>query len=460
MTLQVLKAQTLKQSIYQIEHSPEGSVLRITRRRDGSRSRQPTTISLTHEPDKTSLPLIDYIVRSLAAKTPSLLNIMIESSSVLKLASYFYNYKTGSETTLRSYLWRLSRFCLWVGKNPDTLIGDFQGKRNTEKARLSLQEKIESFLIELKGSGLAPSTIQDFWKTLKTFYSVNGVKLSLPHPLPRQVRYHDRSPTPEELSKVLDVAGLREKVIVSLLSLGGFRESTLVKLRYRHVRRDLEAGVTTIHVHVEAEITKGKYGDYDTFIGAEAADFLRLYLEERRRGTEKLPPEVITEDSPLIRAYTPEVRPLREDQVFQLVHELFRKAGVLGSKEGSRYQLRVHSLRKYFRTQLAALGVPSDYAEFMMGHKISTYHDIAMKGPEFLRGIYTTSGLSIKPKTRVGRLEMLKEVVRSLGLDPEKILVKEALVEPHRSILEPENQVKLLSHSLREFLLREVSGGA
>jgi intergrase/recombinase len=38
------------------------------------------------------------------------------------------------------------------------------------------------------------------------------------------------------------------------------------------------------------------------------------------------------------------------------------------------------AIRKFFRTQLAALGVQTDYIEHMMGHTISTYHDIQMKG--------------------------------------------------------------------------------
>jgi intergrase/recombinase len=40
------------------------------------------------------------------------------------------------------------------------------------------------------------------------------------------------------------------------------------------------------------------------------------------------------------------------------------------------YDLRVHSLRKYFKTQMLALGVQADYVDYMMGHTIDTYHDI------------------------------------------------------------------------------------
>ncbi|MEM2687833.1 MAG: hypothetical protein QW796_05755 [Thermoproteota archaeon] len=89
----------------------------------------------------------------------------------------------------------------------------------------------------------------------------------------------------------------------ALPEIGGFREETLAKLEYRHVKGDLERGVTPIHIHVEAEITKGKYHDYGTFIGAEAAEYLRLYIDQRRRGSlnGKIPPETLSDTSPLIR---------------------------------------------------------------------------------------------------------------------------------------------------------------
>ena len=51
----------------------------------------------------------------------------------------------------------------------------------------------------------------------------------------------------------MNLADLRDKIIVSMLGLGGFRVGTLVRLQYRHVKRDLEKMAIPIHVHVEAE---------------------------------------------------------------------------------------------------------------------------------------------------------------------------------------------------------------
>jgi hypothetical protein len=62
-----------------------------------------------------------------------------------------------------------------------------------------------------------------------------------------------------------------------------------------------------------------------------------------------------------------------------------------------------------------------------MDHTIRTYHNIQMKGVEFLRNIYASSGLSIRPKTQLNKIEMLKALAMSLDLDPDKVLGKEAL---------------------------------
>jgi len=123
----------------------------------------------------------------------------------------------------------------------------------------------------------------------------------------------DRAPTPEEIARLIDLADIRGKVIVSMLALGAFRIGTLCKLRYRHVRHDLERDIVPVHIHVEATITKGKYHDYDTFIGREAVEYLKAYLEARRNGglPNKIPPENLIDESPLIRdEHSKVVKPL------------------------------------------------------------------------------------------------------------------------------------------------------
>ena len=130
------------------------------------------------------------------------------------------------------------------------------------------------------------------------------------------------------------------------------------------------------------------------------------------------------------------------------------------SKNGRMYKLRAHSIRKYFRTQLAALGMNTDYIEYMMGHKLDTYHDVQMNGVEFLRNIYAASGLSIKPRTKISKIDALKEIIRAWGMDPEQLLTRKALSQPHRMYTGPrdreQNQLQTLSLALKDLMKKEL----
>jgi hypothetical protein len=322
---------------------------------------------------------------------------------------------------------------------------------------------LDDFVANLQAENLAPGSVSNHVKGVKALFRCNGLKLELPYSLSKRSVYEDRAPTPEDLQKMLDIADLRERVIITMLALSGFRTGTLTKLQYRHVKRDLERNMIPIHIHIEAEITKGKYHDYDTFLGQEAAEYLKVYLEYRRKGspTGRKHPEIINDESPLIRdGQSNIIKPITTGRIHSVIHNLYVKAGLLTSNpRGRRYDLRAHSIRKFYRTQLASLGVQTDYIEYMMGHTISTYHDIRMKGIEFLRGIYISSGLSIRPKTRVSKIDALKEIIRAWGLNPDEVLTRDALSQPHRTVIDQnqleQTQLTQLATALRHQMLKD-----
>jgi integrase len=397
---------------------------------------------------------------------PTLVPFTFNNASTIELAKHLLRHRTASKGTLYQYIYGVHRFCRWINSQPDQLIRscqDIEGDPDP-KALAKYSRLLDDFVGNLQAEGLAPGTIANHAKGVKALFRVNRLKLELPYNLSKRIIYSDRAPTPEELQRLLDIADLRLRVIISMLALGGFRIGTLAQLQYRHVKRDLEKMATPIHIHVEAEITKGKYHDYDTFIGQEAAEYLRVYLEIRRKGTKKIPPENIHDESPLIRNHQTKLAiPLTPAAIHKLIHDLYVKAGLIQPKPlGRRYDLRAHSIRKFFRTQMAALGVDRDYIEYMMGHTINTYHDIKMKGIEFLRGIYMASGLSIKPKTKMSKIDALKEIIRAWGLNPEEILTKDALTQPHRTVIDrsqiEENQIHQLTIALKQQMLRELRG--
>jgi len=419
-----------------------------------------------------SLPLREkkareYIVNSFNGKMSSLIPFALQNESILKLASYLLKYTTGSKHTLYQYVFGVHRFCNWMGKNPDSIIKDALSSKSNVDLYIV---KIDDFIGDLQAEDIALGTINNHVKGVKALFRVNGIGLMLPYRVPKSIRYPDRSPTPEELARIIDIADLRDKVIVSLLALSGVRIGTLTKLQYRHVKLDLESGIVPVHMHIEAEITKGKYHDYDTFIGSEGVEYLKAYLRARRVGNERLeggrkrgmPTEEIVDSSPLIRnEHQTIVAPISPGTVHYAVQGLYHRAGLIERCGRARYDLRAHSIRKYFRTQLGAIStIPTDYIEYMMGHTISTYNDIKMKGVEFLRNLYASSGLSVRPKTRLSKVEQLKMFIESLGLNPNEVLSKDALVTPHRTVVESEQRkIEVLNQTLKQAIIKELNQG-
>jgi len=409
--------------------------------------------------------LVEYVIHSLIRERPILIPFAVGNETIIELARYFLRYRSGSLQSFYAYTDTISRFSAWLGNTPDRIIADAKDEKGLSDP-ICVQKHIrliEDYVASLQDRGLSPGRVHGCAKHIKTFYKINGIEVKLPYALPRRVIYKDRAPKPEELQRLLEAGDLRDKVVLSTLALAGFREGTLVRLRYRHVREDLERGIVPLHVHVEAEITKGKYCDYDTFLGQEAVESLKLYLNARKKGLldRKVPREEITDDSPLIRdQQSKTAKPVGEKQIRKLVHRLYSKTGLLQTKTTGRYELCVHSLRKFFKTQLMALGVQTDYVEYMMGHTVSTYHDVQSKGIEFLRNIYASAGLSITPKPKGWELDALKAFARGLGLEPEKVLTKAALAEPHRIYARPEDheqaQTRVLSIAIKELIKKEL----
>lgn len=418
----------------------------------------PTEIPIPEKRGQAAL--YAWVINSLSDWGPSLVPFAFENETILEMAKQLYRKTSKSGKTLGNYVHAICRVSASLGKTPDQMIAECRLSDGTPniKALYNYAETIDDWLADLAAEGLASSSVANYLKGPKALFQKNRLELSYPFDLKQKITYKDRSPTPEELQYLIDLATIRDKAIIALLALGGFREGTLASLKYRHVKEDLEAKIMPIHVHVEAEITKGKYHDYDTFLGREAVDYLGAYLDQRRKGSPRgrRKPEEIHDNSPLfLVANIAKPTRLREEGIWNVMRRIYFKAG-LTKKRGTRYELRVHSIRKYFKTQLTALGVNDDYIEYMMGHTVDTYQDIQMKGIEFLRNIYVAADLSIRPKTRISKLEQLKELTRVLGYDPEKVLVKDALIEPHRATLGPDQQIETLRKSLKEMLRKEL----
>jgi len=435
-----------------ISEQSDGSVrtqnLIITKSLQGRKLKKPLVLKVLEPQCPADLKLQNFVIETFISRIHALAQFTFDNSSTMKIARYLLFNRTASRDCLFSYIYSVYRFCKWANIQPDQLVKKCRDKNGVPKPKGLVQTRclIEDFVAHLQTEKLSSSYVIILVKGVLALLRLHGLKLLPPFRLANYNICYDRAPSREELRKILDVADLRERVIITMLAAGGFRLGTLAKLQYQHVKSDLERGVIPVHVSVPAEITKGKYNSYYTFVNWEAVEYLTAYLNARRRGTEYIPPENIQDESPLIRyANRKQVKPVSSGCIYDVVHHLYFKAGLLVRNPGSGkdYDLRGHSVRKFFRTEMSARGVERDYINFMMGHKVCNYHDIKMKGVEYLRGIYLTSGIAIQPKIRLNKIDVLKEIMCAWGLNPEEILTRKALEQLQATAIDqnqPKNQ--------------------
>src|SRR4030067_2501403 len=235
-----------------LPHSPPGKKLS-----------PPFPIPVPEAQSPSDQRLQQYVIASLSWKMSSLVPFVFNNTSTQELAKYLLRHRTASIGTLRQYVDGIYRFSQWANMQPDQLIKSCQDMDGDPdpKALAKYSRLLDDFVGNLQAENLAPGTVSNHVKGVKALFRSSGLKLELPYSLSKRSIYDDRAPTHEELQRILDIADLRERVIITMLALGGFRIGTLVKLQYRHVKRDLEKGIIPIHIHVEAEITKGKYHD-------------------------------------------------------------------------------------------------------------------------------------------------------------------------------------------------------
>ncbi len=442
----------------------EGDQVVIYTSLTGWKLKTPVKIPLQKILETKEKGLVDYIIRSCLNDTPGVIPYIFENQSMLKLARHFLRHLSGSYRSCLLYSVNVRKYAVWLAYSPDLIIQDVK-PQGAIPDPIKVQNHcglLNDYLAELQDDFLKPAAVNNCIKAVKTFYHVNGIEVKLSERLSRKVAYKDRAPKPEELTKMLDKSAVREAFIIAALSTGGFREGTFCKLKYRHVKEDLEANRVPIHVHVEADITKGKYHDYDTFINAEASYLLKMYIADRRRGSRYTPPEEITDESPLIRSdhIAHKALGISEKTLRKIVHTIAVEAEVSKKLPNSwMYSVRTHSLRKYFRTQMSASKLDSEIIKYFMGKTIDTYEDVQSLGIETLRNLYTSADLAIRPKTQVNRIEQLKEIIRAWGENPEELLNKNALLRGNITELPEQvqnHQLSVLASQLKELIRREV----
>ena len=82
-----------------------------------------------------------------------------------------------------------------------------------------------------------------------------------------------------------------------------------------------------------------------------------------------------------------------------------------------------------------------------MGHVTDTYNDVKALGVAKLRSFYANSNLTIRPRTTMSKMQMIREFAKVVGVDPNTVQL-----EPHTKYVDPQERERL---EIRQ-LMREV----
>ena len=276
-------------------------------------------------------------------------------------------------------------YCKWRALSPKELIEEAK-RGGVKKTELKLKEFYDwlrtDYVIPEKGGkrkgerGLAPRSAGRIVEDVRVFYRENDVPIGNLHlPTPRKLKENFRKfLSAQDVKRMTDVCErLRDRAIILCAFQGGLGMRELITLNYGDVADDLEKSKIPLTLHLLRE----KEGiEYYTFLGEDAADTLRCYLKLRRKGSRYLDPEDITSDSPLFISESNRRRKERvrayESGINRAMQAVALKAGLISEEEKGRTinTAGIHALRASFSTILRDQGVPPDYVEEMLGHKL------------------------------------------------------------------------------------------
>lgn len=324
------------------------------------------------------------------------------------VSRWYHNTSRGAEVTADTYLRRLNAFLGWAERSPMELVNMEEG---------DIHNLLLDFVTHEEKRGMAGSYIMSTIKAIKSWLGHNGVfmrrKVKITGAYQTPTLQDERTPTREELREIflqatprdrvscalIAHAGVRPEVIGNYKGTDGLRLKDLPDLRIEKGRVIFDRIPAMVVVRPELSKTGKRYF---SFIGQEAADYIRSYLEDRIRSGEELGPE-----TDLVSPKWASKKFIRSLNISDGIRLSIRKAG---------YDWRPYVLRGYFSTRLMMAEARGQmifsFREFLMGHNssISATYSINKKlNEDVLDNIRDAYGSSLQFLETNGVEELLPE---------------------------------------------------
>ena len=267
--------------------------------------------------------------------------------------------RMGSEISVSNYVNAVAKFVKYLGfSDPETAL------KAMLDGEVNAGEKVDKFIdYALKELGNSHSTVRNSVFGVKKWMELNGLEIDwakIELPTSAETTETDRAPTKIELKMLLNHASsARDRFFIFAASSSGLRVGTLLSLKVGDV--DLSypdvARVTVERKRGRKFSSRGRTNArfFVTWLTPEAKNSLKQYLTEREQAGEKLTPE-----SPLIGHYLHNGTFIAIEAIQRNWVRLLKRAG-LAKKSAHWYELHIHTLRKYFRSN--CIGVDISYRE-------------------------------------------------------------------------------------------------
>jgi integrase len=342
----------------------------------------------THQPQKS------YTDKKVQHKQKGMFQVINEASPALR---YWQNeLATKSEETKRMYEVHFAEFLDFIGKNPDELI--VQRQQDLLNPDRKIQRTIESqflaFIAKKKQEGYATATLQLMFASIRSFFEIHYFPLIMRRgDYPKGDSNGVKRATKDAILKIMRNDKARNKVTTKPAILfvkdSGLRISDVRRLNCDFFLQALEKDPDTELIEITLITQKTKLLA-KTFIGKEAIEALKQYIQARTEGSRNVPPEIVTNESPLFKVWrSGRVRRISRHSFSTQLRQAFVNVG-----EG---KMSAHSLRKKLQTDLEKAGINSNWIDQILGHQLINSRDAySLPTDEELKEAYTRAYQYIK----------------------------------------------------------------
>jgi len=270
--------------------------------------------------------------------------------------------KTFNKVMVDSWLGYLRKFCGFTGMNPDQLIDlRINELASTDrKERGQAKRLLNRFYNEYKERSQAGACVA--FTALKSFYMANDAAVNVKAPEPVVMREHTLIPTQEQIRKMADLCGLRDRALTVFIAETGMRISEVLGLKQKHLGSEFKTGGDVCAVNPPRKSGR-KAGPQVTFICSDAVDLLKKYLEARYREG-----EAITDESCLFVSTRETGAQLTRTGAYKILLKAGIRSGLITEKQGLK-AFHSHCFRKRVQTVLEGSGIPLNWVDYLIGHK-------------------------------------------------------------------------------------------